>query len=200
VEARSATLLLPAEQGRAPLSFQDLNWQRESQNCTLLREGVSWGFGVDISVGQRIGSYTDGMTNEAVSFELVRQSFRFEKGQRIGIAVFMRRSPTLTTASHSTEHPLRNVIEQVLRSVFGEPGNVNIYTGKITLTGDSHIEYDINAFTGCSGAIVFLLDRDQPSSVEQVDYGKAIAVHAGAHPTLVNRNLGFKLGQEALSI
>jgi hypothetical protein len=102
------------------------------------------------------------------------------------------------TARHSAQHPLINVSEQDLASIFGEPGKVIIYTGTVTKVCGDHIEYDINAYTGCSGAIVFLLDTDQPASVRDVDHGKAIAVHAGAHPTLVNRNLGFILKEKDL--
>ena len=63
---------------------------------------------------------------------------------------------------------------------------------------DHHIKYDINSFAGCSGAVVFLLDVNQPGSVREDDHGKAIAIHAGAHPTLVNRNLGLKLKENML--
>ena len=199
LEARSADLLLPMEQGRAIITFSDLDWSYESvSSVSSIREGFSWRFGVDITVGKRIESYTDGITSGHASFKLVRDDFLFEKGQRIGIAVFMRSKPTLITARHSTEHPLVNVSDDDLRRIFGSPGNVNIYTGKITLVGDHHIEYDINSYTGCSGAVVFLLDVNQPRSVREDDYGKAIAIHAGAHPTLVNRNLGFKLREEQL--
>lgn len=37
--------------------------------------------------------------------------------------------------------------------------------------------HDINTFKGCSLAIVFLLDKDQPDSVRENDNGKAIGVH-----------------------
>jgi hypothetical protein len=89
--------------------------------------------------------------------------------------------------------------EDDLLSVFGSPGNVNIlYTGEIILAGDCYIEYDINSFTGCAGAIVFLLAENLHGSVQEGDYGNAIAVHGGAHPTLTNRNLGFQLREEHL--
>jgi hypothetical protein len=51
---------------------------------------------------------------------------------------------------------------------------VNVYTGKITDVGDHHIEYNIN-YCSC----VFALQGST------CDYGKAITVHAGAHPTLL---------------
>lgn len=55
-----------------------------------------------------------------------------------------------------------------------------------------HIEHSINSYGGCSGAIIFLLDKDQPHSIRQNNYGKAIAVHAGSSSTL-QHNLGLRL-------
>jgi hypothetical protein len=46
-----------------------------------------------------------------------------------------------------------------IKNIFSKPGVVNIYTGKLLCVGTRHIEYDINSFTGCSGAVVFLLDE-----------------------------------------
>ena len=46
---------------------------------------------------------------------------------------------------------------------------------------------------------MFLLDEEQHESVLKEDYGRAIAVHAGAHPLLTNRNIGFKLTKDMLS-
>lgn len=54
----------------------------------------------------------------------------------------------------------------------------------------------MNSFTSCSGAIVFLLDEGQPEGVMAKDHGKAIAIHAGGHPTLSNRNVAFKLTED----
>lgn len=70
-----------------------------------------------------------------------------------------------------------------------------VYGGRITFVGENHIEYDINTFEGCSGAIVFLLDENQHESVAPEDYGKAIALHTGTHPLLSDRNFAFKLAK-----
>jgi hypothetical protein len=179
VEARDTPLCLKSDQGKAVLTFNDLNWQLDSDTSSSirLREDVTWAFGVDISVGKQIDSHTDGVTSQASSFEVVRPNFSFEKGQRIGVGIYMSRKPTLITARHSVDHPLVGVTEDDLLSVFGGvPGRVYIYTGRITFVGENHIEHDINTFTGCAGAIVFLLDKDQPASVNRVDHGNAIAV------------------------
>jgi hypothetical protein len=43
---------------------------------------------------------------------------------------------------------------------------------------------------------VFLLDKGQPASVEEADWGKVVAVHAGAAPSsLKNRNYGFLINE-----
>jgi hypothetical protein len=115
------------------------------------------------------------VTSETASFKLVERDFVFEKGQKVGIAVFFHRKPSLETARHSKGHPLVGVSEQQLETIFGPPNGVNIYTGEITFVGETHIEYDINSFKGC-GAVVFLLDKNQPTSVRPLDYGTAVAV------------------------
>lgn len=58
-----------------------------------------------------------------------------------------------------------------------------ICTGEIAAvhTQKLSFEHSINAFCGCSGAIVFLLDTDQVESAEGLG-GKALAVQVGGHP------------------
>lgn len=197
MEARGARLLLQGGdrlEGWMPLLFDDLNRIVSEEDRKELRDGVFWRYGHDVSFGKTIGMMTDGITVEASSFQLVRDDFVVKPGQRVGIAVYMKRKVSLAMAQHSETFPLRNVKEKELAHIFGTPGNVHIYTGKITFAGDNHVEYDLNSFTSCSGSLVFLLDKQQPEeSVRQEDYGKVIAVHAGAHPTLTNRNLGFRM-------
>lgn len=180
------------------LVFEDLNWIQTANDRLTIRGAHSdnpmiWPFGLDISMGNKITSYTQGVTGRDASFELVdADDFQFEIGQKIGIAVFSEHTPTKVTASYDPEHP-SDYKTDLLLDVFGESNQVNIYTGKILVVGETHIEHDINAFTGCSGAIVFLLDLDQPSSVLRKHWGSAIAVHVGSHPSIRTRNIGFKL-------
>ena len=117
--------------------------------------------------------------------------FSPEVGQKVGIAV---RFSDESKPTHKTIVGLNDPdeLENVdIEKYYGKPGQVNIYTGEITYVGPKHIEYTINSFTGCSGAVVFLLDQDQPDSVHRSQFGRAIAVHTGAHPSLRNRNYGF---------
>jgi hypothetical protein len=184
---------------RVHLTFPNLNWIPAHTDRLILRGAESDNsmicpFGNDIAAGNQIRSYTQGVTSADGSYERVGPSFNYEVGQRIGIAVLSEHAPTRITASYNPENPSL-YHEDTLKRVFGEPNNVNIYTGKILLVGESHVEHDINTFTGCSGAIIFLLDTEQPSSVTPRDFGTAIAVHAGSHPTLRTRNLAFKISQ-----
>jgi len=84
-----------------------------------------------------------------------------------------------------------DVADAQLKTIYGEHGQVNICTGEILHVGKDFIEHDINSFTGCAGAVVFLLDMGQPDSVDPSDYGKAVAIHSGAHPVIGDRNVGF---------
>jgi hypothetical protein len=74
---------------------------------------------------------------------------------------------------------------------FGPPGLRIIQTGVVTgVYGDGEaFSHNINTYEGCSGAVVFLLDKDQPAeSVQEEDFGKAIGVHAVGYSPL---NLGM---------
>lgn len=84
-----------------------------------------------------------------------------------------------------------------LVSIYGLPGNVNIYTGEITEIGDEYFEHNINTFPGLSGSIVFLLDQDQPLCLAERDYEKAIGVHAG-YKSGLGKNIAFKLVRKSL--
>jgi hypothetical protein len=42
--------------------------------------------------------------------------------------------------------------------------------------------------------IVFLLDQNQPASIQQSDFGHAVAIHSGSHPFPQNRNCVFLFG------
>ncbi|KAL3908894.1 MAG: hypothetical protein SGILL_008308, partial [Bacillariaceae sp.] len=183
------------------VEFRELNWIAQSSNESWIRDQSVetvrrpvWPYGIDIAVGPLTDMVTTGATSEFASFGAVRRSFRLEVGQKVGIAVIftIKSKPTKFSVAGVGERE-KNISEDKLQKLYGVPNEVNIYTGTITYVGEHHIEYDMNTFTGCSGAIVFLLDRNQPKSVQQCDYGKAVAVHGGSHPFIVARNLGFIL-------
>jgi len=185
------------------LRFPELDWIPGPSDVIDISSGENgrsapWNWGFNISKGELIDHVEEGITSERHTFELVRDTFRLEKGQKIAVAILFNAAskPNQRTVAGAGENS-KKISEQKLVDVYGLPNVVNIYTGKITHVGEQHIEYDVNAFTGCSGAIVFLLDKDQPPSVQSCDHGKAIAVHVGSHPFLPNRNFGFQIRMAA---
>jgi hypothetical protein len=65
------------------------------------------------------------------------------------------------TALEAAGAPVGITSAQVSR-ICGGPNQITILIGEITSAGSDPIAYDINSFGGCSGAIVFLLDKYQP--------------------------------------
>ena len=150
-----------------------------------------WPEGIDVEWGEVAGGTLPDIVTQERCFTKVRKGFKLEKGQRVGIAVAM---PPDESLYPSLRKAYPHLAEDTLRAIFGrvKDRRANIYAGEIKYIGENHIEYDFNSFEGCSGAIVFLLDQGQPDSVTAADYGKAIAVHAGAHPNKhLKHNLGF---------
>jgi hypothetical protein len=195
----SANFEIP-RMGEVPINSQELGWVPNKSDVFDLRPPGSetsrpavcpWG--VDVSVGTLVDSATASVTDASYSFDLVRESYKPEKGHKVGMAVLFndQSKPTQKTIV-GLEEKEANISNKEIEAIFGRPGTVNIYTGNIKYVGSHHIEYDLNSFTGCSGAIIFLLDGQSDSvQVQECDYGKAIAVHSGAHPCLVERNYGF---------
>jgi hypothetical protein len=178
----------------------DLDWLPKLADSIDLRASVEarsavcpWGF--DVSVGRLISEPENPATDARLAFTEVRSNFNLKEGQKVGIAVLFSEDskPKASTIAGAFDFDLP-VNEADIRRIYGRSGEVNIYTGKIKYVGVTQIEYDINSFTGCSWAVVFLLDEHQPEdSVQECDYGKAVAIHAGAHPSQGDRNYGFML-------
>jgi hypothetical protein len=107
------------------------------------------------------------------------------------VAILSEHAPTKITTSYNPDCP-SDFDEEAIKRIFGEPKKVNIYTGNILFVGESvHLEHDINTFTRCAGAIIFLLDKYHPFDPPM----SGIAVHVGSYPTLRTKNLGFKINQ-----
>ena len=190
------------------IKWEDLGWLNNSQSDRFdLRFGKEarpalTEYGFDMSVAPYIEDSENPSCMARVSFDRIRmKTEKLQKGMKVGMAVFFteKAQPTRETivGIDGTKIP-QNFSEAQIESYFGQPDRVNIYTGEILYVGEKHIEYDINSFTGCSGAIVFVLDTNQPAWVDQHDWGKAIAIHSGAHPTLNDRNYGFLINKHPL--
>jgi hypothetical protein len=103
--------------------------------------------------------------------------------------VFGRRSnPSPVTVAGSGENA-KQISEEKFVNIHDRPGEVNMYsnmyTWEITKVRGEYIEYDVNAFTGCYGESIFLLDEDQPEgSVKPCDHGRAVVMYARPHPAV----------------
>lgn len=116
------------------------------------------------------------------SFERLRSDFILEAGQKIGVGVYYRPEFTVDKDKAGvTFSVMKEITEDEVKDAFGEPGMIHIYTGEIKQVFPKHFEHTINTLRGCSGAIIFLLDTEQPESVKPNDYGCAIGIHTGGH-------------------
>ena len=147
--------------------------------------GFTWKYGHDITSGEVIRKKKCvPQTDANISFEAVGSRFEYKIGQKIGMAVYRNYEFDFSNDDIYTNQGWdKNELSQddILR-LFGNDYSVSIYTGEITAvsTDQKVFCHDINTFKGCSGAIVFLLDKNQDGLVEEQYYGKAIGVHAGA--------------------
>lgn len=160
-----------------------------------LRQSVTWPHGIDIlSLPSPEGEgYEAVFSNLIDSFTMVRQDFRVQAEQKIGIVVYNRYAVNTTckAVQRSDYKNDENMTDEKLSRIFGAPNTVAIHVGEISYVGQHYIEYGLNSTNGYSGAIVFLLDVEgQPVSVRDEDRGKAIAVHAGFTPGL-GTNIAF---------
>jgi hypothetical protein len=192
---RSAKLHAPG--GRScPLTFPDGGFEPQGADAIRMcppddngENEVLWPCGVDVTKGEVVEDPSHYITQKIMSFEKVRDDFVLTEGQKIAIAVYRKSAVSRRDACAPPGTDLERH--------FGQMNRVNVYTGAITSVSFSDngtvLEHNINTFAGCSGAIVFLLDKNQGSlGVEERDYGKAIAVHVGGDPCM-NCNFAFKI-------
>jgi hypothetical protein len=114
------------------------------------------------------------------------QLFRIEKGQKIGIAVWR-------IAKLAAEGTIGRLPLEEEAKYYGPPDVPVIQTGVITglFANGAVFSHTINTYEGCSGAVIFLLDKAQPpESVQAEDIGKAIGVHAAGYSP---HNLGMTI-------
>jgi hypothetical protein len=153
-------------------------------------DAVSLPYGLDFTFGAAIMDPRNAFTVKLTSFEVVRHDFRIEKGQKIGICVW-RTDDRITNDIGGSTGALSGVEE---RKYYGPARSAVIQTGVIPAVYGSDREvlaHNINTYEGCSGAIIFLLDKDHPpESVERYDHGRAIGVHAAGYQP---HNLGMSV-------
>lgn len=151
------------------------------ESVLMLQEGEKkycWDY-YDVTTAGKIDGRENALTPKTASFEkMERSDYSFQAGQKIGMAVYRN----FTMTAEDVGMPIKSVKEELLKSIYGDEHQVNIYTGEITgvSPGKEAFQHNINTFRGCSGAVIFLLDLGQDGcGVKKEDHGKAIAVHVG---------------------
>jgi hypothetical protein len=137
----------------------------------------------DISFGETITDPSNVLTKASRLFQKLPDTFRLREGHRIGVLVYR----TFDITHEDAKAPLNTDLVQV----YGEKFQVCIYAGKVTEISANGRTFchNINTFKGCSGAIIFLLDRNQPDDVEDTFHGRAVGINVGGLD--VDNNLGF---------
>jgi hypothetical protein len=192
---------LPSLPSPVVLCFPDAtNHLLEDSDRVVLRHNRTWSYGIDVAWGETLEARRERAVRTRMEFPdlepiVFNRTTNFWTGTKIGIAVYSDRVPNLKSVkTQENETQVRNGTIN-LRDYFGPANSVTIYSGEIDYVGPHHIEYSMNTFKGCSGAIIFLLDsRGEPTSTGNGpnDWAPcAIGVHAGYHPDM-NTNIGFK--------
>lgn len=150
---------------------------------------LSWKYGVDISLGPEV-SRDNPSANEKHLLgilsvkEVVPDNFVYEEGLKLGMVIYATDGP-----NYENEKIANNkYTEKEIRNSLGGPKEEMIFTGKITRADidKEHIEHDVNAFGGCSGGHLIVLEKDHEH------FGKVAAVHAGSKVEMKD-NIGFKV-------
>lgn len=120
--------------------------------------------------------YSFGETISAPEKTVTKMPFLFQQvpdSHQIGITVFR----TFDIDHRDAQAPT----SLNLTRLYGPVPQACIYTGSVTeiSANGKTFGHDINAFEGCSGAVVFLLDQNQPDDVDEGLYGLAVGIHSG---------------------
>lgn len=163
--------------------------------CTLIDEitvraatadtlKVTWD-AEDVSFGEKVTDTSSSLTKKPRHFVKAPNGFRLRVGQKIGMAVYRTFDITHEDAKAPTNVSLEDV--------YGKKLQACVYTGIVTEVSenDQTFCHSINAFEGCSGAVVFLLDQNQEVQVEDEFHGMAVGIHVGGLD--LNNNIAFLL-------
>jgi hypothetical protein len=142
-----------------------------------------WAAG-EVSFGREIVRPNSSLTKKPRLFVKAPGTFRLQVGHKIGMAVY--HTFDITHADAGAPISVR------LTDIYGPKHQVCIYTGEVTEVSEQSDTFchSINAFEGCSGAVVFLLDQGQDAPQEVAD-GMAVGIHVGGLDR--NNNIGFML-------
>jgi len=177
----------------ATVKLPSAGWAKDSDYPAFpLRNGESWGSGLGICFGPSASpeDYPDISSKKGANFvnflegvsphKVVTDPSVYTVGMKIGLVSYNKGAPNVDEEIGHLKDPL------FVFNILGTKNETVVFTGKITYVGEKHIEYDCNSRGGCSGAAVFVLEKDHE------EFGNVLAVHAGHKPQL-GANLGFKL-------
>jgi hypothetical protein len=155
--------------------------------ATATKREMTWSAD-DISFGDTITDPSNVLTKASRLFEKLPDTFRLREGHRIGALVYR----TFDITHQDAMAPLNTDLVQV----YGQKFQVCIYTGQVTEISANGRTFchNINTFKGCSGAIIFLLDRNQSDDVAAEFHGRAVGINAGGLD--VDNNLGFLINND----
>ena len=134
----------------------------------------------DYSFGEKVSTPERTITKMPFLFSQVPNEFEIQVGHKVGMAVFR-----IYEFSHNDAEAPRSLN---LHSIYGPPRQACIYTGEVTAisANGKTFTHDINTFEGCSGAVIFLLDVDQPEGFDETFEGMAVGIHSGGLDTANN--------------
>jgi hypothetical protein len=141
----------------------------------------------DISFGDKITDPSK-LTEASRLFEKIPNDFKVCVGHKIGALVYC----TFDITHDDAKAPPDTDLVQV----YGQKFQVCIYTGQVTeisANGQTFC-HDINTFEGCSGAIIFLLDQNQPDDVAAEFHGMAVGINVGGLDK--ETNIGFLINEK----
>ena len=139
----------------------------------------------DYSFGEKISTPNKTVTKTPFLFQQAPNTFKLQVDHKIGMAIFR----TYDVHHDDAEAPPSTN----LLSIFGPKRQACIYTGTVTeiSANGKTFAHDINTFEGCSGAVVFLLDQDQPDGMDTALHGMAVGIHSGGLDN--SNNMAFLL-------
>ena len=144
----------------------------------------------DYSFGETVATPERALTKMPFLFQLAPPTFRLQVGHNIGMTVYRTYE-----ISHGDADANKSID---LTMIYGSPGQACIYTGTVTeiSANGKTFGHNINTFEGCSGALVFLLDRNQPNNVDETLHGLVVGIHTGGVDD--NTNLAFFLPNQEI--
>jgi hypothetical protein len=157
----------------------------EVRAATEDSSALTWN-GQDVSFGAKFENPSNALTRRPRLFEKVPDVRSvLQVGHKIGISIY--RTFDIT---HKDARAPSNV---VLEDFYGQKLQACIYTGEVTEISAKAQTFchNINTFEGCSGAVVFLLDRNQQVELEDTFHGMAVGVHVGGLDS--TNNIAFLL-------